>query len=186
MTTEQQPDEDDYQIPPPPPEDDEEQPRKGGRRSHFASPRGQKARDAWAAERQVRDGWEYRQIAEAMGISVSTAWDRVQRGLRIIDAVTYESAERARAAHRARLQAAAEVAMEVLARDHVHVAHGKIVVDGTGKPVLDDGPKLAAATTVKHLSESLRKLDGLDAPTQVSHTGEVTYNLVGVNPDDLS
>lgn len=185
MTTEQQPDEDEYQIPPPPPEDDEEQPRKGGNRSHFASPRGQKARDAWAAERWARDGWEYRHIADAMGISVSTAWDRVQRGLRIIDAVTYETAERARAAHRARLHAAAEVAMQVMARDHVHVAHGKVVTDDAGNVILDDGPKLAAAGKVKELSESLRKLDGLDQPSKVEHSGGISYEVVGIAPEDL-
>jgi DNA-binding Lrp family transcriptional regulator len=181
MTTE--PPSDD--IPPPPPEDNAPQPRNNGNHM-FMTPRGQRARDAWAAERWARDGWFYRQIAEAMGISVATAWDRVQRGLRIIDSVTYETAERARAAHRARLHAASEVVMEVMARDHVHVAHGKVVTDDAGTVILDDGPKLAAAGKVKELSESLRKLDGLDAPTQVNLGGDVTYQIVGVDPDALS
>jgi hypothetical protein len=174
-------------IPPPPPEDEaeDEQPRTAGSRHLFASPRNQRARDAWAAERWAADGWYYRDIANAMGISVSTAWDRVQRGLRIIDAPTAASAERARTAHRARLEAAAQVALEVMARDHVHVAHGKVVVANDGKPVLDDGPKLAAAGKVREISESMRKLDGLDAPAKVELGGEVRYEVVGIAPEDL-
>lgn len=181
----EQPDDYDDGIPPPPPEADDDQPRTAGSRHLFASPRGQRARDVWAAERYAADGWFYRDIANAMDITVSTAWDRVQRGLRVIETPVVASAERARAAHRARLEAAAEVAMDVMARDHVHVAHGKIVLDTDGARVLDDAPKLAAAGKVREISESLRKLDGLDQPTQVEHSGGVRYEVVGIAPEDL-
>jgi hypothetical protein len=156
-------------IPPVPPA--VEQPRHGGNKMFMSAP-GQKALDVWAAERWAVNNWDYRQIASAMNCDVGTSWRRVQRGLRIIDAPTLEAAERARAAHRARLEAATEVAMEVMDRDHVHVAHGKVVVDDAGNPVLDDAPKLAAADRIRTLSESLRKLDGLDAPQSV----EVSIN----------
>lgn len=172
-------------IPPPPPEDDpSDQPRRGNHT--FMTPRRQRARDVWAATRWSVDGWEYRDIAAAMGISVSTAWHRVTRGLRIIEAPTIAAAEQARAIHRARLEAATEVAMDVMSRDHHHVSQGRVMTGTDGKPLIDDAPKLAAAGKVKELSESLRKLDGLDAPSKVEHSGDMTYQIVGVNPDDLA
>jgi molybdenum-dependent DNA-binding transcriptional regulator ModE len=164
---------DDHTIPPPPPEDDGP-PRRNNSNHMFMTPHGQRARDAWAAERQAVDGWEYRQIAKAMDISVSTAWARVQRGLRIIDAPALLAAERARAAHRARLEAAAETVMEIMARDHVHVSQGRVMKDDNGIPLIDDGPKLAAAEKIRALSESLRKLDGLDAATKVDTSITIT------------
>jgi hypothetical protein len=64
--------------------------------------------------------------------------------------------------------------------------HGKVVTaDDQGEVILDDGPKLAAAGKVKELSESLAS-HGLDAPTQVNLGGDVTYQIVGVDPDALS
>jgi len=156
---------DDEDIPPPPPEDDGPQPRNAGNHM-FMSPRGQRARDVWAAQRQAVNGWQYREIAAAMGISVSNAHARVQRGLRVIEAPTLQQAETARAAHRARLEAALEVATDILYGDHVHVSHGHVVLDEQGKKVIDQAPKLAAADRIRTLSESLRKLDGLDAPTR--------------------
>ena len=154
----------DDDIPPPPPEADRDAQPRHGSNHMYMRPRDQRARDAWAAERWSVNGWQYRQIANAMGISVSTAHDRVQRGLRVIEAPAIAAAERARAAHRARLEAALEIATDAMYRDHVHVSQGRVVTDDTGTPVPDDGPNLAAAGKVKELSESLRKLDGLDAP----------------------
>jgi hypothetical protein len=82
--------------------------------------------------------------------------------------------QRARAAHRARLEAAAETVMEIMARDHVHVSQGRVMKDDNGIPLIDDGPKLAAAEKIRALSESLRKLDGLDAATKVDTSITIT------------
>ena len=140
------------------------QPRNGGR-TPLRSPNNQPERDAWAAARWINDGWTLREIADALELkSKSAAHDSVQRGLRTTREPLEADAERARAAHRARLGYALEVATEVMGRDHVHVSQGRIMVGDNGNPLIDDGPKLAAAGKVKELSESLRKLDGLDAP----------------------
>lgn len=61
--------------------------------------------------------------------------------------------------------------MQVLSRTHIAVSHGKIVYttgpDGFESPLTDDGPVVAAARELRQLSESRRKLFGLDAPAQV-------------------
>ena len=106
----------------------------------------------------------------------------------------------------ARLEEAHRVAADVMGRDHVLVSHGRVVRegvpvidddgnavirDGHGAPLLDDGPRLAAVDRVVKVSESTRKLLGLDAPTRVdaSVSGPpVSYsfsvNLDGVEQTD--
>lgn len=163
------------EIPPAPPR--LEQPRHGGTHA-FMTPRNQPERDAWAAARWSINGWMYKEIAAAMGITVGPAYESVQRGLRASRTITQATAEQARAAHRARLDRATEVAIEVMERDHIHVSQGSVVKGADGTPILDDAPKLAAAGKVKELSESLRKLDGLDAPTR-------TESTVTVAPQDI-
>lgn len=183
MTTEQpEPAESSDAIPPAPPR--LEQPRHGGNHM-FMTPRNQPERDAWAAARWSINGWMYKEIAAAMDITVGPAHESVQRGLRASREIAQATAEQARAMHRARLERATEVVMEVMERDHVTVSHGKVITGADGKPLLDDAPKLAAAGKTKELSESLRKLDGLDQPTKVEHTGGVRYEVIGIAPEDL-
>jgi hypothetical protein len=54
------------------------------------------------------------------------------------------------------------------------------------EPLLDDGPKLAAIREMRAIRESYRKLLGVDQPTQVAVSGAVRYEVVGVDPADLS
>jgi hypothetical protein len=160
-------------IPPPPPRLDQQRDRQ----HKFRAPRNQDERDAWAAERWI-EGWTYQQIADAMDLAgKGTAWQSVQRGLLPRREVTAENLERVRAAHRARLEAATEVAVEIMYKDHVHVSQGRIMKDDDGVPLIDDGPKLAAADRIRSLSESLRKLDGIDAATK----SEITS--INMSPD---
>jgi hypothetical protein len=159
-------------IPPPPPRLD--QPRNRGNHM-FESPRNHDQRCAWAAARWTLNGWTLQEIAEALGItSRGAAHAYVQRGLHSTREATQATAEQARAAHRARLGYALEVATEVMGRDHVHVSQGRVMKGDDGTPLIDDGPKLTAARTIGALSESLRKLDGLDAATKVDTTVTVT------------
>lgn len=159
-------------IPPPPPR--LQQPRNRG--SHmFESPRNHDQRCAWAAARWTIDGWTLHEIAEALDLkSKGTAHDYVQRGLHSVREATAATAEQARAAHRARLGYALEVATEIIGRDHVHVSQGRVMKDHDDMPLIDDGPKVAAGKLIRELSESLRKLDGLDAATKVDTTVTIT------------
>jgi hypothetical protein len=142
------------------------------------SPYNQVDRDAWAADRRG-DGWHYKDIAEGLGISISAAHDAVERAYhRTLNA----PAERARAVQRARLERIHEAAMEVLERKHITVSHGRIIAGEDSEPLLDDGPVLQAVDRLLRISESLRKLEGLDAPSRVSidaeHLGQEVAELL--------
>lgn len=163
-------------IPPPPPR--LERPR-AVRTGRLQVPRNQAERDAWAAARWTLNGWTYQQIAEALGLTAkSTAHDCVQRGLYSIREATEAEVVKARAAQRARLAYVVEKAHEVLETKHVTISYGQIMKDDDGKPLIDDGPALAAIDRIIRASESLRKLDGLDAPAamQVEHSGQVSQH----------
>ncbi|MFC8515491.1 hypothetical protein [Streptomyces sp. NPDC057257] len=82
-------------------------------------------------------------------------------------------------------------ACEILQRNHVTVSHGKVVTwrnpeTGEDEPLPDDGPKLAAIETALRIRASYRKLHGLDQPSQVAVSGAVRYEVVGVDPADLT
>jgi hypothetical protein len=49
----------------------------------------------------------------------------------------------------------------------------------------DDAPVLNAVDRLVKISESRRKLLGLDAPAKVQSEGTVRYSIDGVNPEDL-
>ncbi|SEO83328.1 hypothetical protein [Actinacidiphila rubida] len=174
-------------IPPPPPR----LPRARDGHQQFTSPRNQRDRDVWAAERWVQNGWTHQQIADALGLSAkSSAHEAVERGLRAPAAEREQRASDNRELLRARLELLHTTALDVMARKHLTVSFGKVITikddDGNEVPLIDDGPVLQAIDRLLKINESQRKFDGLDAPTQVSLGGEVTYNLVGVDPDDLS
>ncbi len=93
-----------------------------------------------------------------------------------------EPAAELRALEAARLDMLWRRAMLVLSRKHIAVSHGRIIYlrepeckhgfedEGApvqGEPLLDDGPVLAAIRELRQLSESRRKLFGLDAATVV-------------------
>jgi len=119
-------------------------------------------RDAEAARLRAR-GQSYRAIGEALGISQGSAHDAVQRALR---ATVAEAAADARALELERLDALYEAAMAVLEREHVTVSNGK-VIRLNGEPLPDDAPVLAAIDRLLRVSESRRKLLGLDAPARL-------------------
>lgn len=126
----------------------------------------------------------YQQIADAVGYNhKSDAWRAIQR---CRNAVIREAGAELIASEAAQLDDLFVAAMEVLERDHVVVSHGQIVKDDDGQPILDDGPKLAALREMRQIRESYRRLFGVDQPAKVEHSGGVKYEVVGVNPEDLT
>ncbi|NUP47540.1 MAG: hypothetical protein HOW97_09555 [Catenulispora sp.] len=116
--------------------------------------------DAEAA-RLRGEGLSYAAIGKRLGISKSHAWEAVQRAFR--DTLR-EPADQARAVELARLEAAHDAAMAVLEREHLAISHGRVVEGPDGTPLVDDAPILQAINTIMRLSESRRRLLGLDAP----------------------
>lgn len=127
--------------------------------------------------------YTYRQIAQAMGCSKTAAYERVQRVYR---EAKIETTEMARQMERERLDELWQRAEEIATREHYVTAHGKIVLDTAGNPIIDDGPVIIARREQRLIAESYRKLEGLDSPTKVEQTGSVKYEIVGVDPSDLA
>lgn len=140
--------------------------------------------DARAAELRGQ-GLSYAAIAREMGwASKASAFDAVHRAWR--DTLT-EPAEQARAVELARLEDAHDAALAVLLREHITVSHGRIVKDDDGNPIIDDAPILNAVDRIRALSESRRKLLGLDAPARVSvdaeHLGQEVADIINALVD---
>lgn len=134
-------------------------------------------------------GMTYQQLADAAGYSNrGDAWRAVQKCRK---AVLQQAGAELIASEAAQLDDMFVHAMEVLERDHVVVSHGKVITmldeeTREEKPLLDDGPKLAALREMRAIRESYRKLLGIDQPTQVAVSGAVRYEVVGVDPADLT
>jgi hypothetical protein len=119
-------------------------------------------RDARALELRA-GGASFRQIAGLLGVSVSTAWTCVDRGLA---ATRQEPSSKLRALERDRLDRLTTAATQVLQARHVVVSGGKIVTDDDDQPLVDHGPTLAAINTLRGLMERRARLEGLDAPAR--------------------
>jgi hypothetical protein len=140
-------------------------------------------RDARAAE-LLAAGWTYKRIAEELGYSChSSAIDACRRAVRDI---VQGPAEKLLALHIDRLEILYAAALEVLEGEHVVVSHGQIIRGDDGQPLSDSGPKLAAIREARASLESFRKLTGLDQPAKVNISGGVRYEVVGVDPEDLT
>jgi hypothetical protein len=133
-------------------------------------------RDARCAELRSRS-WTYRQIAAELGISMSQAQDGVKRALAEIIA---EPAETLRQVELEKLDRLERAALDVLSTTH------HVVYQGQTTGIEDDGPRLAAVAELRRLTESRRKLLGLDQPAQIEHSGSITYAIEGVDPKDLT
>lgn len=131
----------------------------------------------------------FQQIADQVGYSSKgDAWRAIEKCRK---AVLQSAGAELIASEAALLDDQFVAAMEVLGRDHVVVSHGKVITMADPdtqeeKPLLDDGPKLAALREMRAIRESYRKLLGIDQPTQVAVSGSVKYEVVGVDPADLT
>lgn len=149
--------------------------------------RGKWVRDVTTIERDAEctrlrsRGLSYRAIANELGIDVHSAHEGVQRCL--AETLT-EAATELRQIELERLDTLYAAATAVLEREHITVNNGKVIYQGD-TPLADDAPVLAAIDRLLKISESRRKLLGLDSPEKVSLSGGVTYELVGVDVDQL-
>lgn len=138
------------------------------------------ARDAEAARLRSR-GWTYQRIADYFAVTRSAAFQMVQR---VMEETLKEPAEQVRQFELERLDDLEASVRDSLERRHYVVSGGKIVFDGAEK-LEDDGYLLAATDRLLKIYESRRRLLGLDAAQKLAVTGGVTYQLVGVDPDDV-
>jgi Arc/MetJ family transcription regulator len=124
--------------------------------------------DREAARLRGEEGLTYQQIATTLGYSGrQTAYEAVQRAIRDI---VGEPAKAALRREQERLDMLWEEAETILRRDHVMVSHGHIIKDDDHQPILDDRPKLAAIDRLTRITESWRKLHGMDAAVKIDAT----------------
>lgn len=131
--------------------------------SHFA----EEQRRCW--EMRLR-GYSLRRIAAETGLSKSTVERRLLDEFEEYRQDSASLKDQYVALELERLDAAQTVVLAVLEANHMMVSDGRVVrVDGA--PLPDSGPVLAAVREFRMLSESRRKLLGLDAPmkTTVTH-----------------
>lgn len=83
-----------------------------------------------------------------------------------------------------RLEALAKEAFKVLHTEHLVTSGGNVVFHQDA-PLLDDGPKLAAINTLVKVSDSLRKLLGLDAASKVDAAVTVQFTVKGVAEEEM-
>lgn len=124
-------------------------------------------RDIKAVE-LARRGLTYDQIAAQMGYrDRSGAFRAVQRGL--ADAFREEAAALTQM-EMERLNALTRLFEKIIATRHyaVSLGSGRVVMDplNPDQPLTDDGPALQAGLALLRVSESRRRLRGLDAPSR--------------------
>lgn len=141
------------------------------------------ARDARAAQLRA-EGHTLQQIADELGYSSRSAARTAAR--RALREIVQGPAQQLLALHMERLESLYEAALDIMEQDYLTVSHGKVVKDDDGNPLLDPGPKLAALREARATSESFRKLVGLDSEKKINVSGNVRYEVVGVDPADLT
>lgn len=138
--------------------------------------------DAQAARLRSR-GLSYRDIAAELGYSSHTsAMDAVKRALA---SVPQEAGAEARQVELDRLDRLVEKATRIMETRHL-AYNNKGVVEWEDEALEDDAPALAAVAALMRLSESRRKLLGLDAEQKVAVSGDVRYEIVGLAAEDIS
>jgi len=135
-----------------------------------------------AADRRVKaldlrkSGAPYRAIAAQLNISEKTAHQDVQRALRTLAELELASADELRTMELLRLDKLTLEAARILSATHPYVAGGRVLHGLT-----DDGPKLQAIDRLLRISESRRKLLGLDAPQAIDVQGGMgQQQIIGV------
>lgn len=143
----------------------DEQPKKlRDHRGRFIKTMEGAERDAEAV-RMLAQHATYQQISDTLGYgSKSNAHKAVKRTLAAVPA---EAVQELRAMATERLEWLCRETLAILDRDHLHISQGgKVVVDGDGNPILDDGPKLAALGHLRGFFQEWAKLTGVYQPAR--------------------
>lgn len=138
---------------------------------------------------ELRDeGLTFREIAAEVNRDVHSTWTHYQKAMRDIPAPMVaahaEQVANRREEQLRRIDMEREAVLEVLAARHVTVSNGKVMYEDDA-PILDDAPVLAAVDRLIKLDDQEAKLLGLNAKTEISHSGGVKYEVVGVPVEDL-
>jgi hypothetical protein len=132
-------------------------------------------RDAEIVRRKV-NGETLAEIGAAVGLHKSSVWQIIR------DAMVAEMTphvQSLRDKELARFEYLRAEVQGVIDRRHA------VLHQGVDTGFDDDGPLLAAVRLDKELSESMRRMMGVDMPVRVDATSSVRFELVGVDMDAL-
>ena len=161
----------------------DERPRARDSLNRFARTPANAARDARAAELRA-EGWTLAAIADELGYYDKSTARRAIRG--VLREIVRGPAEKLLQLHMDRLENLYDAALDVLETDHVVVSHGKVVTGADGQPLMDSAPKLAAIREARQTLDAFWNLTGMKQPAKVALSGSVRYEVVGVDPEDLT
>ena len=133
--------------------------------SHCRRETHQSIADRYTISRQRVD-----QIVKAMGgqVSPEARGDMIARTVQLYDEWLFETTK-------------------ILAADPIPAfSNGRAILLDDGTPALDHSGRLAALQTGLKITESWRKMLGLDAATKVESDVAVRYEVVGVDIDKLT
>jgi hypothetical protein len=133
--------------------------------------------------RLKESGKSYAEIGKELGISKPSAhrlyWQAVAE-------VPQLAVSDMRAQQNARLDMVLTRLEAIADRDHVTISGGDIVRDTEGQPLRDSGPEMQALRDLRAAVEAQAKLNGTNAPAQVTVNGQITYQVNGVDLGNLS
>jgi hypothetical protein len=133
--------------------------------------------------RRHHAGETFTDIAKTMGITKQAVHAVYWRAVRAAPA---KAVHEIREDLNAQLAGLVEHTNEIRARDHVKVNNGEIVRDPEGNPLLDDGPELDAIREQRALLDQIAKLNGANAPAQVTVNGQISFVINNVDMGNLS
>lgn len=158
-------------------------PKRNGRTNHNQRKVDEGLERAATVLKLRREGWRQDAIAQALGITQGRVSQIVSEHYAKLAADTAEEAEHLRALELERIDHLYEqLAPFAIRQPLFHIESGQPILyaDGTAA---EGPPSLQAIDTLRKLSESRRKLLGLDAPAEVKHTGKVEHHHAPLEPD---
>jgi len=128
-------------------------------------------------------GKTYAEIGEQFGITRQNAhlmyW-------RTVAAAPQQAVSDMRAQQNARLEMVLRRLEDIADRKHVLVSGGEIVRGEDGEPLQDSGPELQALRDLRAAVEAQAKLNGTNAPAQVTVNGQISFLINNVDMGNLS
>lgn len=139
--------------------------------------------DAEVARLYTEGSLTFQEIGDQLGIS---KWAAIRSYRRAVRSVIQEAGEGALRVQIDRMEYLFAKAVEIIESDHVVVSHGHVVYGDDQQPLRDHGPALAAIREARQILDGFNSLTGLKQPTKIEHSGGVKYEVVGVDPADLT
>jgi hypothetical protein len=133
--------------------------------------------------RLKESGKTYGEIGEQFGITKQTAHTMYWR---TVAAAPQQAVSDMRASQNARLEMVLARLEDIADRKFVTISGGEIVRDENGEPMRDSGPEMQALRDLRATVEAQAKLNGTNAPAQVTVNGQISFVINNVDMGNLS